>query len=729
MNKNHFLTVCLLLLACLLAGCHDDMAETTTGIQPDGSIVLTISTESKPYTRTVLKGSYPLHHVRQVYAILYKGSGKDATYVSHQILTKVDGTEWNPMEDADYNKQPQSKEFKITVPVNLTNGQYTLLCVGLDDQSGLVYGLTLNSNQHPAFCETGKTLADAQAILAEGQQTNEAELFAGWETFTYNKNTPNPVKVDMRRRVAGVYAYLKDIPSQIDGVKVKYLRLFLNNSPTKQIALVRDNRSVDDVNWNDYGDGVQTDDKSKFLATIDMESIASVNSETGLYMISQDYSNKNGLPPFTVMLSAYLLPQNENEICVQALRENGAPIKVFNVKLDNNPKIKIRPNHLYHIGVLDAENNRPATLAGDHLELQVTEWNTADIATEFPSVPLNATIQFDKNYYQYIYDCINTTDSITIIPSILGNDWQVDIVGKDKQGKTVPCNWLYFVTKDKDGKEIYSQQLKSVNIPGASRTPFTIKIRMNDFVEKTYYTHGNGIVIHEDKIKNDTRRACIIATTNKTDMLDSINIRQYNAIPVTRTDGTQVGFSRFDFGSVRDANGKVIAGKNGFQGIWGYTRTLFASIYENETNDAIQNDGAFCYKNIHRWDGAWGDDTTPLTSQPVVRYSAFPAFELLEINGQNSVDSTNWYLPARDELYKFFSDVVVRLPGIKMVETDGFYWSATAARYASYKSYCQKLLPNGTLWDNMKEGIEWTRISRGEKGYARRARHYIEKTQ
>ena len=101
----------------------------------------------------------------------------------------------------------------------------------------------------------------------------------------------------------------------------------------------------------------------------------------------------------------------------------------------------------------------------------------------------------------------------------------------------------------------------------------------------------------------------------------------------------------------------------------------------------------------------------------------------MEINGQNSVDGTNWYLPARDELYKFFSDVVVRLPGIKMVETDGFYWSATAARYASYKSYCQKLLPNGTLWDNMKEGIEWTRISRGEKGYARRARHYIEKTQ
>ena len=84
MNKKQFLTVCLSLLACLLSSCRDEMAEVSPEEQPDGSIVLTINTESKKKARTILTGSHDLHHVRQVYAVLYKGSGETASYVCHR---------------------------------------------------------------------------------------------------------------------------------------------------------------------------------------------------------------------------------------------------------------------------------------------------------------------------------------------------------------------------------------------------------------------------------------------------------------------------------------------------------------------------------------------------------------------------------------------------------------------------------------------------------------------
>ena len=66
------------------------------------------------------------------------------------------------MDSADYKVDAvQVKEFLLENSLNLPSGNYTLLCVGLDDRSGETYGL-------PDALEN-KPLSEAKATLAKGR--------------------------------------------------------------------------------------------------------------------------------------------------------------------------------------------------------------------------------------------------------------------------------------------------------------------------------------------------------------------------------------------------------------------------------------------------------------------------------------------------------------------------------------------------------------------------------
>lgn len=751
MNKKQFLTVCLSLLACLLAGCRDEMAEVTPDGHPDGSIVLSISTESKADTRTVLQGSHDLHHVEKVYAVLYQGNGDDAAYVYHQILTTPDGKEWNPKAEADGGQQ-QTKEFALTATRELENGTYTLLCVGLDDQSGEVYGLSVGStgNSLPGFLAAGKKLSDAKAILASGKNTHEAELFAGWASFGYNKNAVNPVEVEMRRRVTGVYAFLKDIPVMIGGDTLKTLRLVLGQYPNSRIALARKElkQDIPDNQWTDYGDTPQTDDASKVLATLPISSIAKPNKSTGLYMIGKEYTEATKLPPFTVLMSAYILPQAENKLSIEVCGEGGKLLKTFAIKTESGAEtIAFRPNHVYHIGTRDVDSERPVSLAGDRLKLEVSEWSEVTVDTEFPSVPLHANVKpgTGKNLGKYIYDCINTIDTLVISPSLLKYEWTLTMTDTTDYPAVVPAvehntSWLYFSKgKDADGNDIWASEVSSDDFWDGKGNEKEVRIPfiMNDYVVKHYPTMDNGITIYEDEIKNDFRTAKITLTTPESGQSDSIFINQYNAIQVQSKQHNTVGFSRFDFGVVRDKDGEVV--EQGFLGIWGYHGTYLASVYDNQLDDRITEDGKFCYEDINKFEDAWGTDQTGLKDQPAVRFSHYSAVEYYPNTAsgvENQVADDFWYLPARQELYDFFKDVVMKNNSIAGVgsmtintndKNEGFYWSATANGVEGliHRSFCQGLRPDGKWWVNFDDAFD-TRELRDERGYARRARHYAD---
>ncbi len=733
-----------------MGGCSDDVLDSYPAREyADGSIALRIGAESRVRTKTVLAGSYNRHHVRQAYAILYKGMGDDATYLCHKDLN------WSPKDSADYAEGVvQQKVFKFDVPPSLQSGTVcTLLCVGLDDNSGTTYGLTLNDDQTPSFCADGKTLTDAKAILADGQSMLTSELFAGWDTLTYQRKETNSVEVEMTRRVAGAYAYLKDIPAKVSGKDVKYIQWTLGNNPTTQIGLARVERTADNTLPDDFGSGENTTADAKVLDKLTLTDIATANTTTNLYEIDTLYTKTLGLTKGTLLLSAYLLPMKaatNGTLAVELLDAEGNTLKSFPAQWNNLPaaagtktNYSVYPNYVYHAGTRSVDSDRPASLAGDRIELVVQPWTELTINTDFPKVPLEATIDYDKNPSSYIYDCINTTDKITIMPSLLQRGWKLTLVAEDKDGNedlTGACNWIYFVKSDGS----YTQTLSSSDYTDGTSTAVDITIRLCDYMNPHYseadsknYKYDSAYDPSTEtgraNINSDWRRARIVVTTEDSSSPSHISIRQYNAITVIgkydKNTRFSCGVSRYDYGVVRDANGNIIT--QGYAAFWGFKDKSYNSLHNNY-GDANYYDGHFEYISIkNEWGGNstwWGTDD--VTTQPAIRYAMAESW--VYEDGQRKQDLLFWYLASRSELSAFFSDMAIRQPAIEThVEVGALYWSSTPKfnsneNKAGYKrSFCQKLTSEGNLWVNPSgEDLVDTREFRNNNGYARRARHF-----
>ena len=766
MKRIQIAALCLLVLVGVCAGCADDEADYNPGRgHAGGSIVLRIGTGTK--TRTELRGSYNLNHVRQVYAVLYEGTGDGATYLFHQDL------KWSPVDSTDYGEGVvQVKELELDVPPTVKSGsEYTLLCVGLDDQSGATYGLTLDDDNEtvPDFLAEGKTLADAMAILADGKSATKAELFAGWASFTYSREDENSVEVELTRRVSGAYAYVKDIPCKINGTDVKTIQLVLGNQPTSRIGLARKERSAGDLRPDDFGSGTVSDDSAKILYKLSLtDDIVEANTTTNLFNIKNEYTDALGLTEQTLFLGAYLLPMAAGRcgtLAIELLDESGILLKSFPALWNNVPtgagdkeKYAVYPNYVYHVGTRSADTDRPASLAGERIELVVQPWTELTIATDFPKVPLEATIDYDKNQSSYIYDCINTTDIITIMPSLMRKNWKLTLVAEDKDGNEdltgsdASFNWIYFVKPDGS----YTQTLSSSDFTNGNSEAVNITVCLYDYLnphcekdgDKKYkYTSGYDPSVsgNWDNINKDWRRARIKIQTDNSSLTSHISIRQYNAITVIGNydDNAQkarfsCGFSRYDYGVKRTTDGGIDSSdptnNQGYLGKWGLLKKTYGSIYHDNTDDRTYYDGYYAHENVEsKITGSssdWGTDD--ISTQPVIRYSWAKPWTY-------SGRVVYWYLPARDELYQFFNKTVIHQPAIETnIKVGGLYWSSAAkfnsnsSSAGNRRSFCQKLSKerqngvDGTLWMNpeIKDDQYNNRESREQLGYSRLAHHF-----
>lgn len=704
----------LTLLVMLLSACADGGDGFVPRDPPAGSIVLRLTGGGQAQTRSTLEGSQALHHVQQVYAILYQGEGDAATYVCHQDLG------WNPGSEADYGDgQIQKRSFELTIPSTLTNGKYTLLCVGLDDKSGTTYGLTLDAGQTPAFLADGHTLAEARAILATTAGISDmthAEPFAGWATFDYDAEQVNDVSVELLRRVAGVYAYLKDVPAEAEGRPVTSVSLVCGNRLPTTLDLKSKAKA------QDFGTGA-LDPDVRVLARWTVPEGTPVKD------------NRYEVDP--LLLAAYLLPADagaDPTFSIILQKDDGTQVSfpaVWTAAPTGVDK-KMYPvyaNHIYHIGTLDRETNSPASLAGDRLVLDVQEWTPMDVDTDFPKVNLNASIDTDKNPSTYIYDCINCEDVIRIMPSLLHKGWRLIIVNDDGTS----CNWLFF--KKEDGT--YCQELKSTDFPSGNESEVDVTIRMSDYVKKRTYSEAD----KANEINNDWRRARIQLWTDDSATPMTLSIHQYNAITVEglfwydddkKSVPYSCGVSRFDMDAVRDKDGNKTA--EGSKHFWGFWSSWFWSVHRGhewyDDNCEPCYDGVECYMSVLK--GA-----PEIYTESVVNVALLPAWEWDVTENKNRIDTYRWYLPSQYELYSFFNDIV-NWPDVEThlvdpaVEANALYWSATAHcdAYADVKhmrSYCQR---TGAGVD--KENCEYRTKDKDAKppvrnyGYVRRARRFAE---
>lgn len=249
----------LLFLACLAtAGCgQEDMPTPDTPDDSRPQVVLTFSASPGLTTRTQLPGPEYLQHVQTMHLYIFNGTDDDAPCVAYE---KVD---WEDVKAPANGANTVSKNHKVQYGGFEVGKPYTFIAVGLDDRSGATYNL-------PDAVIVGQTkLATAKAVLdIANSKTREdiavSELFGGSLMLTPVAAGQLTGTIELKRRVAGVFGYFKNIPQQVKEKKVASLRIELYKPQNKSIWLTAKPTKDEDV----IMDPIANTDDNKILVEI-----------------------------------------------------------------------------------------------------------------------------------------------------------------------------------------------------------------------------------------------------------------------------------------------------------------------------------------------------------------------------------------------------------------------------------------------------------------------------
>lgn len=724
-----------MLATLLMVACKSDDPLQSEGGTGNGEPVLEISVDGDFYMDTrsetgaassgyKLVSSEAVQHIESMYAYIFKGSGEDATCV---FVTKL------PWETAS---QPQG-----AATLNYSLKEVGLDKYGAEDMQVLVIAVDNRSDtydfpypdiEHDSQSMMGKSLNDVKLQLAEkatgtdggaekvaekAYRMANTEVFSGYKAF---KASDQVIRVEMMRCVAGVLCYLTDIPYYVNGqedgqdvIQSIELRLggglnlntsyssFYKNYTGGATTLVHAEKTlphgnvIASVNISEYIYGIGVRD-----GVLDKQAGTS-GGETLLYVPEQNNGVVKTLEN-TILFGAYLLPiqvtqaDNETNATLQlVLRNVNGDVQTYYVKnttSDSQYAYSLDPNCIYSIGSkpssTDTESDRPASLKGKELNLEVVEWGGADNDDDvlFPPYALNSYISssWNENYENYIFDCINTTEvfqvklSQTDTEGLKDANLQLAMFEANADGQTQPATWanLRFAGQTDDDWE---DVLELKNVPDYAREGniINVEIRLHDYVVENDIMGDETLSLAEkiEKLGNDFRTANL--TLHKgAEALSSVPVRQFNAITVEFTYDKETyttAFSRVDLGDTMGDDGVALG--DGKKMTWGYNIQWGDVVSPNSIFGDID-------KNV---DGEMDCNAAARIQEDGYTNSAM--YYARKEAVQTDWSERYWYLPAQYELKAFFNSVVKmfndrnksNLIDVVNVHSGEFYWSCSTA--------------------------------------------------
>lgn len=254
-----------------------------------------------------------------------------------------------------YGEKPilQVSNVKVYAFQNDGNGNY--LYKKTFDITGWTAGMTFqrytvsNSDLLPVgdymFLSVGRNSTDIYTITAPTASTKFEDMQAsinavGDEEDIYSGNTQvnitsdgARVNIDMKRKVAGVLGYFKNVPQEINGTTVRYLRLSVTNA----------NRAVS----LSTGAGVPITTSSYNIIDIDLSTQTVSN---GVYT-GNDLSSKNVIKLANTQLDGrYIIPVSGVQLTLGLYDANNNPVKTWNVHNAGNTTFDIMANNMYALG-------------------------------------------------------------------------------------------------------------------------------------------------------------------------------------------------------------------------------------------------------------------------------------------------------------------------------------------------------------------------------------------
>lgn len=629
-----------LMLLALCASCSDDELEGLSGGLPEKGLVIRLSTGGGLETKTTLNSTGAYHHVQEVWAVLYKlkASATDPTDNENYDFVTAENLDWNPLCDAlaaaydrpiapnrddpkyesdeaqyeidlkeyeaEYavyleaiqaaggaygNGNIQQKDFELHSEENgtlLDAGTYRVLCIGLDDVSGTLYGLKEGDDLNSTIFTKGVTLDKAYATIKDIEQAFEGELFAGWAEFQFEPDNLNIVEVEMKRRVAGVLCYVTDIPRVItdNGEHwVKGIRLVLNTQANNQVHLCRPEQPYEGENYLDFGTSNNnpfTDSNTTVLATHDFNVTETTNptENKGEIFTWEEQTTTSGakIKANSLLMGAYLLPlkapENGATLSVELLggsnydKENvtGELLATFNatrsgVEEGDVTSYDILPNYIYHIGNKPepdgTDKDEPVSLLGQKITVTPKPWDVEyDINVEYPSVPIMPTIVSIGEYSASelngeILDCIGQKVQLIVRNPVVRTEWYLST---DNEG-------VYFY----NGSE-YSTRFDPADLTPGNEVPVTMVI-----TDHAVYNDYSQVKVEEDKRTLNIK----LMKAGGLETFQEVKFEQWNALIVEVYKGDDddakdidhyVGFNRYDLSAMEWGFDGVHDWLNGF---------------------------------------------------------------------------------------------------------------------------------------------------------------------
>lgn len=661
----------------LLAACKADVPvdspsdgeEAGTEDQPE----LTIAVGSDYLeSRSQLTSSEGLQHIESMYAYVFApGAGSDETCVYVQKL------EWVPASEANV-QNPFRTRLKFDTR-SYSGKELTVMVVAVDNNEDTYNFPNGEATDHDDL-ESLKdlTLDQAKLKLAQGKSGDDmchTEIFAGWQKFEYGDQS---ISVTLNRCVAGVLCYVTDIPAVSGEKKATTMRLCLRNEtlgtefslkPVTKEVTQPDDSQVTVNSFNSYATVSTTNEQT--LASCDLSGYETREDGRLLYIPAMD-NGEVKTKENSVLLSAYLLPLKtatsspENSTLVLYLDyaddSGNAESKEYKIVLGNTETERyaysLEANRIYSIGSKpvsdEVESDRPASLEGTSIELNVMDWDVVDFTTEYPQYSLDTRMVVPYNTENYIFDCINTTFTMRIIPSSNTGAWTLTskTISTGLVQETNPMNFIYF--RKAGTTDSWANQLNCS--AEEAKNPMDVEVLINDFVADRDYNSISQDLTLQEKLENDYRTANILLYEGGIKKL-SLPLKQYNALIITMSDKAKSkrAFSRLDYGQTFDWNtGEHLQDAKKLQ--WGFW-TSTPGYYPNDEDDGYEN------LKEARDQAGW-----PLSA---IQYCSKSS-----LGGITPADY--WYLPAKNELKALFEFVVgageVQSMGIS---TDTYYHTST----------------------------------------------------
>ena len=629
------------------------------------------------------------NHVSQMTIYIYKGTGDAAEYVGKE---KVIG--WTLGQN--------SLTYQLTTAL-VQGADYTLLGVGMDKASVNTYSVT-----------EGQTLGNTYATLKNEKtpaDMAQSEFFTGTVSFTNNGKHTVMEDLVLKRRVAGVMLYVKDIPQKLvspaDNSECQVTDVYVKLGQNQKSS-VRLWRNSEDINWKEPdGQSEAQEEDSRTLLHLDLSSF--IQTEGDYYEITPPA--ESGLLANTLLTGGYILPMNMNsENATFTVELWGEPkdeevgsgisssclLKSFvveNKSESNSRSYDIRSNYLYCIGknFAGTEDDQPVSLLGEKLQMEVLPWTEVEQKVDFQPARVQAIFNPDFDEEKYRFNCINNEFEVEILPSMNAESWEIvipestTVLNADGTEETSTAPWLYVKTDDTSCSLQY--QAKDTEKGQATK----IKFLMMDYAVQRDWgwntsTHQwDGAFVKGknpvDLINNDVRtiqvelRTTLASGQPRTDYL---TVSQYNTITVNyqNGDGTAVcGFSRVDVGDQFNKQARDVIepdleyrkvnnpSQGGKTTSWGYNggATVATSIYggDSEWGEGRADNGAVNMKDIGAyfsldWEDAWNGSAMQKSQCTFVSVTNGVIARVQATETKNSRTDQCWYLPAKVELEGFF---------------------------------------------------------------------------